>query len=251
MRQEANYEGMGRTHGRLRERFKDIPDLGVWNQDRRVPKCNIQTFPVRLNAFDRDHNDGNDDTFLDLESSSIALGTQEMPETEADDEPDTDDSQSGGTISNVDEESDSDIDSRPSEAAKAKRIARQLRQLGDFNKGPASANVTGIYPSTLDYTYTIGHPLLDTPNACKVSSAPRNHREAMASAQALEWQASMERELASMSKHDVYELVPAPKGRKIIGSIGRYFQDQGIHDDQIRIEGPGSFFFDFRNAGVP
>ena len=24
-------KGMGRTHGRLRERFKDIPDLGVWN----------------------------------------------------------------------------------------------------------------------------------------------------------------------------------------------------------------------------
>ena len=29
----------------------------------------------------------------------------------------------------------------------------------------------------------------------------------------------MERELASISKHDVYELVSAPKGRKIIGSI--------------------------------
>ena len=56
-----------------------------------------------------------------------------MPATEADDESDTDDSQSGGTISNVDEESDSDIDSRPSEAVKANRIARQLRQLGDYN----------------------------------------------------------------------------------------------------------------------
>ena len=62
-----------------------------------------------------------------------------MSETEADPEPDTGDSQSGGTISNVDEESDSDvneesdsdIDSRPCEAAKAKRIARQLRRLGD------------------------------------------------------------------------------------------------------------------------
>ena len=51
-----------------------------------------------------------------------------MPETEADAEPDTGDSQSGGTINNADvlsdsdadEESDSDIDSRPSEAAKAK-----------------------------------------------------------------------------------------------------------------------------------
>ena len=42
--------------------------------------------------------------------------------------------------------------------------------------------------------------------------------EAIASAQLLEWQASMERGLASMSKHYVYELVPAPKGCKIVGS---------------------------------
>ena len=116
------------------------------------------------------------------------------------------------------QKSDSDIDSRPSETAKTKRIARQLKQLGGYNKGPASANVTAIYPSTLHYAYIIGHPLLDTPNACKVSFAPRNHREAMASAQALEWQASMEREPASMSKHVVYELVSAPKESKIIGS---------------------------------
>ena len=98
--------------------------------------------------------------------SSISLGTQEMPETEADAEPDTGDSHSGGTISDVDEESDSDIDSRPSEVAKAKRIARQLRQVGDYNKGSAASNVTAIYPSTLDYAYIIGHPLLHTPNAC-------------------------------------------------------------------------------------
>ena len=108
-----------------------------------------------------------------------------MPETEADAGSDTGDSHNGGTISDVDEESDSDIDSRPSETAKAKRIARQLRQLGDYNKGPAPANETAIYPSTLGYAYIIAHPLLDTPNACKVPSVPRNHREAMASAQAL------------------------------------------------------------------
>ena len=30
----------------------------------------IETLPVKLNAFDHDHNDGNDDTFLDRESSS-------------------------------------------------------------------------------------------------------------------------------------------------------------------------------------
>ena len=103
--------------------------------------------------------------------------------------------------------------------AKAKRIARQLRQLGDYNKSPASANVTAIYPPPLDYTFTIGHPLHDTPNTCKVSSAPGNHGKAMASAQAPEWQASMERELASMSKHDIYELVHAPKVCKIVGSL--------------------------------
>ena len=37
-----------------------------------------------------------------------------MPETEADAEPDTGDSHSGGTLSDVDEENDSNIDSRPS-----------------------------------------------------------------------------------------------------------------------------------------
>ena len=139
----------------------------------------IETLPVKLNAFDHDHNDGNDDTFIDLESSSISHVTQEMPETEADAEPDTGGSHSGGAISDVDEEIDSNIDSRPSETAKAKRIARQLRQLGDYNKGPASANVAAIYPSTLDYAHIISHPLLDTPNACKVSSVRRNYREVM------------------------------------------------------------------------
>ena len=74
-----------------------------------------------------------------------------MPGTEADAEPDTGDSQSGGTSSNVDEEIDTDIDSRLCEAAKPKRIARQLRQLGDYNNELASANVTAIYPSTLEY----------------------------------------------------------------------------------------------------
>ena len=54
----------------------------------------------------------------------MSLGTQEeMPEPEADAEPDTGDSHSGGTISDVDEESDSDMDRRPGETAKAKRIA--------------------------------------------------------------------------------------------------------------------------------
>ena len=111
-----------------------------------------------------------------------------MPETEADAQPDNGDSQSGGTISDVDEksdsdaaeESDSDVDSRPCEAANKNRITRQLRQLGKKINGPASANVTAIYPSTLDYAYIIGHPLLNKPNTCNFSSAPTNHCEAMA-----------------------------------------------------------------------
>ena len=53
-----------------------------------------------------------------------------------------------------------------------------------------------------------------------------------------------------MSKHDAYELVPAPIGRKIVWWVGKYFQDQGIPDDQIRNGGPGICFFDFMNAGV-
>ena len=121
----------------------------------------IEALPVKLDTFDHDHNDRNDDTFFDLESSSISLGTQEeMPETEADVESKTGDSHSGGTISDVDVVSDSDTDSRPSEVAKAKRIARQLRQLGDYNKGPASAKVcirlfstTHIFSANLSFTH--------------------------------------------------------------------------------------------------
>ena len=47
-------------------------------ESRNVPF--IETLPVKLNDFDHEDNDGNDGTFLDLESSSISLGTQEgMP----------------------------------------------------------------------------------------------------------------------------------------------------------------------------
>ena len=72
-----------------------------------------------------------------------------------------------------------------------------------------------------------------TPSACKVSSVARNYREAVASAQALEWQASMERGLTSMSKH-VYELVSAPKGRKNIGSMWVF---------KVKPDGPLKFRF--------
>ena len=81
----------------------------------------IENLPVKLNAFDHDNNYGNDDTFLDLESKYMSLSTQEeMPTAGA--QPDTADSQSGATTSNVDEESNSDIDSRPSDVEKASKL---------------------------------------------------------------------------------------------------------------------------------
>ena len=101
--------------GRMVGYAKDSKTYRIWESGTKIVESRnvtfIETLPVKLNAFDHDHNDVNDDTFLNLESSSISLGTQEMPETEADAEPDTGDSHSGGTISDLDEESDSDIDS--------------------------------------------------------------------------------------------------------------------------------------------
>ena len=191
---------------------KTCRSLGVWNLIESRNVTLLEALPGKLCTFDHDHNDGDDGNFLDLESSSVSLGAQEMTETEADAEPDTGDSRSDGTTSNVHEECDSDVDEKRDsdvhsgtcEEHESKRIAHQLRQLGDFNNGPASANVAAIYLSALGNAYIVGHPLLDTPNTCKVSSTPRKHKAAMASAQALEWQTSMERKVASMSKHDVY-----------------------------------------------
>ena len=80
---------MRRTHGRLRENSNTyrILESGTKIVESRNVTC-IETLPVKLNAFDHDHNDGSNDAFLDLESTSISLGTQEkMPATEADAEP--------------------------------------------------------------------------------------------------------------------------------------------------------------------
>ena len=84
----------------------DSKTYRIWESGTKIVESRNVTFtetlPVKLNAFEHDPNDGNDDTFLDLESS-ISLGTQEeTPETEVDTEPDTGDSHSGGTISDVD-----------------------------------------------------------------------------------------------------------------------------------------------------
>ena len=104
--------------GRMVGYGKDSKTSRIWESGGKIVQSRnvtfIETLPVKLNVFDHDHNDGNDDIFHGLTSSSVSLDTQEeLPETEADAEPDTGDSQSRGAISNVDEESESDFDSRP------------------------------------------------------------------------------------------------------------------------------------------
>ena len=59
-------------------------------------KCFIETLPIKLDASDHNHNDGSDDTSLHLVSYNT-LSTRDIPETEAGAEPDTGDSNSGGT----------------------------------------------------------------------------------------------------------------------------------------------------------
>lgn len=90
--------------------------------------------------------------------------------------------------------------------------------------GPESANVAAIYRSIrrLSTTHILSatRSLTHLPdNTREVSITPRNHGEAMASAQASEWRTSMEKELAIISKHGVYKLGPARKGRKTIGAM--------------------------------
>ena len=84
--------------------------------------------------------------------------------------------------------------------------------------GPESTNITAIHPSALDHAYSIGHPLLDTPITSKAPSTPRDQRERHGAKSSSEV-ASVKRKLSIMSKHDVYELVPATNGRKVIGPI--------------------------------
>ena len=76
-----------------------------------------------------------------------------MPEPEADAEPDTGDSQSWGIISNADGESDSDIDSRPCEAAKAKRIERQSKWWGLRGTISMRRLVYNLEPAHVVYIY--------------------------------------------------------------------------------------------------
>ena len=135
--------------GRMVSYGKDSKTYRIWESGTKVAESRNVTFikilPVKPNVFGHDHNDGDDDTFLDLESSCISLRTQEeLPETEAATEPDIGDSQSGGTINNVneesdsdmDEESDSDIDGQPCKAANEKHIVRQLRHSETITRGP-------------------------------------------------------------------------------------------------------------------
>ena len=63
---------------------EDPKTYRIWESGTKIVESRnvtyIETLPVKLNDFDHEDNDGNDGTFLDLESSSISLGTQEgMP----------------------------------------------------------------------------------------------------------------------------------------------------------------------------
>ena len=53
---------------------KDSKTYRIWESGTKIAESRNVTFiealPAELNAFDHDHNDGNDDTFLDLESST-------------------------------------------------------------------------------------------------------------------------------------------------------------------------------------
>lgn len=73
-----------------------------------------------------------------------------------------------------DQESDSDLSSRPYKVANVNTIARQLGQFGVYVMEPESANVTVIYPSTAAYTYIVYHLPLDTPAAIHVESHARH-----------------------------------------------------------------------------
>ena len=73
---------------------EDPKTYRIWESGTKIVESQyvtfIETLPVKLNTLDHDHNDGDDDIFLDLESLSTSLCTQEeMLETKADTVPDT------------------------------------------------------------------------------------------------------------------------------------------------------------------
>ena len=61
--------------GRMVGYGKDSKTCRIWESGTKIVESRnitfIETLPVKLNGVDHDHNDGNDDTFLDLKSSSI------------------------------------------------------------------------------------------------------------------------------------------------------------------------------------
>ena len=60
--------------GRMVGYGKDSKTYRIWESGTKIVEFRNVTFmealPVKLNLFDNDYNDDNDDTFLDLESSS-------------------------------------------------------------------------------------------------------------------------------------------------------------------------------------
>jgi len=47
---------------------------------------------------------------------------------------------------------------------------------------------------------------------------PKSYRQAMASDQASEWKAAMDKEIASLMKNETWVLTPLPEGESVIGS---------------------------------
>ena len=73
----------------------DLKTYRIWESGTKLVKSRnvtfIETLPGKLNTPDYDHHNSDGDTFLDLGSSSISLGTQEdILEAEKDAQPDLD-----------------------------------------------------------------------------------------------------------------------------------------------------------------
>ena len=65
--------------GRMVGYGKDSKTSRIWESGGKIVQSRnvtfIETLPVKLNVFDHDHNDGNDDIFHGLTSSSVSLDT--------------------------------------------------------------------------------------------------------------------------------------------------------------------------------
>ncbi len=66
-----------------------------------------------------------------------------------------------------------------------------------------------------------------------MDKGPRTYNEALESSDSEEWLVAMESEMKSLAKNDVWELVPLPKGRKLVDCrwvLGRKYNSEGKPD---------------------